>query len=116
MGSYRCYDRGNYAVACDHGNLTREKVAEIMFEKLYCRYGRGDIQYLPFFNLLPEERERRFIADELDFDSLDMVELQMNVEKTFNITFNREEEQKLFNYPIGRQIDLIYAKTQEKLK
>lgn len=110
---------GKGVLTHDPTNLTREKVAEIVKEKLSCWWNVGqndeqdDSQSLSFLNLPPEERDQCFIANEMDFDSLDMLEWEMWVEQTFGIIFNKKEEQKLFDSPFGIQIDLIYAKTQE---
>lgn len=112
MDNYQPCDRSAYAFERDHKELTREQVSETVFQLLK----KWDLQYLPFFRCAPEEREKLSIRDELDFDSLDMIELEMYIEKEFGVSFDEDEEKLLFTLPLGKQIDLIYAKTQKMQK
>lgn len=69
-------------------------------------------------NLSDEQKEQQKVVADLGGDSLDQLEIIMEVEKEFSITVTDEEGDKLFSTDptIGEIIDFTMKKISEKSK
>ena len=81
-----------------HMELTKENLEEVVVEKITDMIGEA-----------PEKMTDKF-NDDLGFDSLDNVELVMEVEKIFDIRIGEELEEKMSVVSVEEFIDLTLEK------
>ena len=77
----------------------REKINGILVDKFYVE--QNDI------------KDDALMASDLGADSLDIVELTMELEKEFGISILDEEMDGLFNCPVKKIYELVETKTQQ---
>ena len=82
---------------------TKEQVNQFIFETLNNKYN-PESEYTPF------ENPYQLLSD-LELDSLDVVELMMDIEMQYNISIDDEEFEKLIdnNKTINDLIDFIFS-------
>lgn len=84
----------------------REDLKDLVIQKLKVRYGDD---YPALYGFSPQNWENLNL-EEIGFDSLDLVELEMTLENDLGIYFAPNEQRALFGLPLGKFIDKAYEK------
>ena len=69
--------------------MDRNNIKDIVYKFLYDQYCNEDI--ITKLKLKPNDGEDELIYQELEFDSLDMIEFMMSIEHEFNHAFNFDD-------------------------
>ena len=91
--------------------MDRNNIKDIVYKCLYDQYCNEDI--ITKLKLKPNDGEDEFIYQELEFDSLDMIEFIMSLEREFGNNFSFDDNLIDNQITLRKIIDYIYDKQKD---